>query len=94
MFNLAFILNKTLHENDNSGKGDLFSFPPFFSLVNLSQKVFAQSNPDCSDEQPYLIKTIYTGIQSEEKKRAMGFYTLSSKASADQRVLVVLFNGY
>lgn len=28
------------------------------------------------------------------KKRAKGFYTLSSKASADQRVLVVLFNGY
>lgn len=28
------------------------------------------------------------------KKRAEGFYTLSSKASADQRVLVVLFNGY
>lgn len=25
---------------------------------------------------------------------AKGFYTLSSKASADQRVLVVLFNGY
>lgn len=28
------------------------------------------------------------------KKRAKGFNTLSSKASADQRVLVVLFNGY
>lgn len=28
------------------------------------------------------------------KKRAKGFYTLSSKASVDQRVLVVLFNGY
>lgn len=44
------------------------SFSPFLLCSESKLKHFAQSNPDCSDEQPFLIKTIYRGNQSEKKK--------------------------
>lgn len=92
---IKFKPNVTIKKEIIIKKSNINSRTPFPFLLSCESKLkrFAQSNPDCSDEQPFLIKTIYRGNQSE-KKRAKGFNTLSSKASADQRVLVVLFNSY